>query len=99
MTTANGENSHSEEVWYLALRALHIPQGPGIIPSSIRFKKGQRFALDGDEPIDLESLIRTQSVKIYEESDREWAEAQLNEPLEPLPKARKSTRRTRRGKN
>ena len=44
--------TQNSEVWYLALRSLHLPQGPGVKPSSIRFKAGQRFCLDGDEPVE-----------------------------------------------
>jgi hypothetical protein len=78
------------EVWYLALRKLHIVQGPGVKPSSIRFTPGQRFALDGDEAVDVESLMRTRSIKIYEESDAEWAQAQLANA--PKPPARRRNR-------
>jgi len=95
MTTKNGDSLNSDEIWYLALRPLLMAQGPGVIPSSIRFRPGQRFALDGDEPVDIESLLRTGSVKIYEESDAEWAAAQLGETQAPAPTKR---RRTRRGK-
>ena len=84
------------EIWYLALRKLHIAQGPGVIPSSIRFVPGQRFALDGDEAVDIESLLRTGSVKIYEESDAEWAQFQLGEAAVAETKKR---RRSKRGTN
>ena len=59
----------TKEVWYLARHKLLMVQGPGVKPSSIRFFPGQRFTLDGDEPVDIESLLRTGAVKIYEESD------------------------------
>ena len=98
ISTTNGDSSQSDEIWYLALRPLLMAQGPGVKPSSIRFRPGQRFALDGDEPIDIESLLRTRSVKIYEESDAEWAAVQLSETLEPIP-TRGRIRRTRRGKS
>ena len=78
------------EIWYLALRKLHIVQGPGVKPSSIRFIPGQRFALDGDEAVDVESLMRTRSIKIYEESDAEWAQTQLANA--PKPPARRRNR-------
>ena len=45
------------EIWYLALKRLHIAQGPGVKPSTLRIAPGQRFALDGDEPLDVESLL------------------------------------------
>ena len=79
----------TEEIWYLALHKLHMAQGPGVTPSSIRFYPGQRFTLDGDEPVDIESLLRIGAVKIYEESDEEWAQARLAERPEP-PKRRRS---------
>ena len=79
-----GTGGSENEVWYLALRKLHIAQGPGVKPSSIRFYPGQRFALDGDEFVDVEALLRTNSVKIYEDSDAEWAAARLAEaPQQP----------------
>ena len=77
------------EIWYLALHKLHIVQGPGVKPSSIRFHPGQRFALDGDEFVDIESLLRTNAVKVYEDSDQEWAEARLAEIPQP-PKRRRN---------
>jgi hypothetical protein len=82
------------DIWYLALKRLHIAQGPGVKPSTLRIFPGQRFTLDGDEPIDVESLLRTRAIKIYEESDEEWAQAQLGEQA-TIP----GRRRTRRGKN
>jgi hypothetical protein len=86
MTTSitNGDSSQSEEIWYLALRKLHISQGPNVKPSSLRIYRGQRFMLDGDEGIDVESLIRTGSIKIYEEADAAWAQGEMaNAPKEP----------------
>ena len=84
-----GENVPSSEVWYLALHKLHFVQGPGVKPSSIRFHPGQRFILDGDEPIDIESLLRTGAVKLYEESDEAWAQERLAE----MPKAKRRRNR------
>ena len=84
------QNEVEPEIWYLALRKLHIVQGPGVKPSSIRFIPGQRFALDGDEAVDVESLMRTRSIKIYEESDAAWAQAQLANA--PKPPARRRNR-------
>ena len=81
---SENETPGSEEVWYLALRKLLIVQGPGTKPSSIRFRPGQRFALDGDEAVDVEALIRTQAIKVYEDTDEAWAQAQLaNAPTTP----------------
>ena len=83
----SGTNGSEIEIWYLALRKLHIVQGPGAKPSSIRFHPGQRFALDGDEPVDIESLLRIRAIKVYEDSDEEWAQTRLAEM--PKPRRRK----------
>lgn len=77
------QSSDSDEVWYLALKKLHIVQGPGVKPSSIRIMAGQRFALDGDEAVDVASLLRTKAVKLYADSDAEWAQAQLASTPKP----------------
>ena len=82
------KTSEPEPVWYLALKKLLMAQGPGVIPSSIRIHRGQRFALDGDEPIDVEELIRLRAVKIYEESDAAWAQGELAKA--PKPKRRRN---------
>ena len=80
----SGTDGSETDVWYLALRKLHISQGPGVKPSSIRFHPGQRFALDGDEYVDVAMLLRVRAIKIYEDSDEEWAQAQLaNAPKPP----------------
>ena len=84
------KNEVEPEIWYLALWKLLIVQGPGVKPSSIRFTPGQRFALDGDEAVDVESLMRTRSIKIYEESDAAWAQTQLANA--PKPPARRRNR-------
>ena len=86
-TAKVGTDGSTDDVWYLALRKLHIHQGPGVTPSSIRFIPGQRFVLDGDEPIDVESLLRVQAIKVYEESDATWAQEQLANA--PKPKQRR----------
>ena len=83
----DGTGGPDSEVWYLALHKLLMAQGPGVKPSSIRFFPGQRFTLDGDEPVDIESLLRTGAVKVYEDSDEEWAQARLAEM--PKPKKRR----------
>ncbi len=87
----------SEEIWYLALMKLLIKQGPDVVPSSIRFRPGQRFALDGDEAIDVEDMIRVGAIKVYQESDAEWAQAQLaDQPEAPVTT---TTRRRRKARN
>ena len=85
--TKNGGTT-TEETWYLALHKLHMVQGPGTKPSSIRFYPGQRFTLDGDEPVDIESLLRTGAVKLYEASDEAWAQAQLADRPQPRTRRR-----------
>ena len=77
----------SDEVWYLALKKLLMVQGPGATPSSIRIMAGQRFTLDGDEAVDVESLLRTKAIKLYEDSDAEWARAQLASASKPRRRA------------
>jgi hypothetical protein len=86
------KKKEEEEVWYLAMRKLHIANGPGVIPSSIRIYPGQRFQLDGDEPLDVESLLRTGAIKVYEDSDEAWAQASMAEE-----KAKPVRRRRSRG--
>lgn len=88
-TTAGTNGSETNEVWYLALHKLHLAQGPGVTPSTIRFRPGQRFALDGDEPVDVESLLRIGAIKIYEQSDEVWAQEQLA-ALPEQPKRRRN---------
>ena len=92
-STTNGDSSQSEEVWYVALKKLHIVQGPNVIPSSIRIGVGQRFGLDGDEAVDVDALLRTGAIKLYEESDAEWAQKEMTETRQA------TQRRARRGKN
>lgn len=87
-TGESSTDGSEAEVWYLALRKLHIAQGPGTVPSTIRFASGQRFALDGDEPIDIEALIRIKAIKIYEDSDEEWAQAELANAPKPIRRSR-----------
>ena len=83
-TGGGTDGSATEQGWYLALHKLHIAQGPGVKPSTIRIFPGQRFDLDGTEFVDVESLLRMNAIKVYEESDREWAEARMAErPEQP----------------
>ena len=84
-----GKKESGDELWYLALHKLLIVQGPGSKPSSIRFYPGQRFALDGDEAVDVESLLRTGAIKIYEDSDEEWAQERIAEM--PKPRRRRKS--------
>lgn len=50
---------------YICLRKLLIPQGPGQVPSSLRQFKGDVFSFDGDEPIDINMLLRSQAIMPY----------------------------------
>jgi hypothetical protein len=83
------DEGSDDTVWYLAIKKLHIVQGPGSVPSSIRFYPGQRFALDGDEFVDIEDLLRLRAVKIYEDSDEGWAKQRIAE-IPQKPKRRRN---------
>ena len=50
---------------YIALKKLLIPQGPGQKPSALRVAKNVVFEFDGDEPIDINSLLRSQAIMPY----------------------------------
>ena len=94
MTQKSGDSGtpsqdSTEEVWYIAVHKLLIPNADGKTPSSLRVWPGQRFALDGDEAIDVEGMLRTGSIKLYEESDASWAEGKLAEI--PKPRRRRRT--------
>lgn len=54
-----------DEIWYIAKRRLLIPNGPNKVPSSTRVEVGERFVLDGDEPIDIAALLRQGAVTVY----------------------------------
>ena len=47
---------------YVAQRNLLIPQGPGVLPSSMRIPSGSIFSFDGDEPIDIAMLRQTGAI-------------------------------------
>ena len=82
------QTTEEEPIWYLALKKMLMGQGPGVIPSSIRINRGQRFALDGEEPIAVDELIRRKVVKLYEESDAAWAQGELAKV--PTPRRRRN---------
>ena len=93
MTQKSGESGIQnqtvpDDVWYIAVHKLLIPNADGQVPSSLRIWPGQRFALDGDEAIDVEGMLRTGARKLYEESDASWAEEKLAE----IPKPRRRRR-------
>ena len=73
----------TDEVWYLALRKLKIPNGPGQIPSSARIERGEPFVFDGDEPVDVAALIRQGAIRLYvgDEEDKAFIETQTNERI------------------
>ena len=87
-TICSADMTEEEPIWYLALKKMLMAQGPGVKPSSIRINRGQRFALDGDEPIDVDELIRLKVVKVYQESDAEWAQGELAKV--PKPRRRRN---------
>ena len=49
---------------YRALVPLLMPQGEGQVPSVIRFAPGQKFELDGTEPIDVAMLLRLGQIRV-----------------------------------
>jgi len=53
---------------YIARRKLLIPQGPGKVPSSMRFFQHDVFSFDGDEPVDIRGLLRNQAIQPYVKS-------------------------------
>lgn len=56
---------------YVALRELCLPN-PGRKPSSQRLKAGSIFALEGDEGLNIEQLLRQRAIKVFvEEVQRE----------------------------
>ena len=94
MTQKSGDSgtqsqNNPNEVWYIALHKLLIPNAEGQVPSSLRIWPGQRFALDGDEAVDVEGMMRTGAIKLYEETDASWAEEKLAEI--PKPRRRRRT--------
>ena len=54
-----------KETFYIARTPLLIPNGPGVIPSSLRIVAGQRFALDGTEPINVGMLLSVGAIEPY----------------------------------
>lgn len=50
---------------YIALKPLTIPQGPGSIPAMEKLPKDMVFSFNGDEPIDINSLLQKQSIMPY----------------------------------
>ena len=73
---------------YVAMRALMIPQGPGVIPSTVRFMQGELFELDGDEPIRVDKMLQLGSIRKWEEGD----------PEPPIVPSEADKRRVRRAK-
>jgi hypothetical protein len=83
------------EVWYLALRRLLIPNGPGKTPGTLRVAVGQRFGLDGDEPIDMAALLRQGAVRLYGGTPEEDAFIEGEREKRQIAEARPRLRRTR----
>ena len=59
----------TEEIRYVALVPLLMPQGPGVVPSVLRLDRGEIFSLDGDEPIDIDMLLASGAVRHYNPGD------------------------------
>ena len=52
---------------YTALKKLSIPQ-PGQTPGILRVAQYEVFSFDGNEPIDINGLLRAQSIRPYTKS-------------------------------
>ena len=75
---------------YIARRRLLIPQGPGKVPSALRVLTGDVFSFDGDEPIDIRSLLRSQAIQPYTKSLDDLPEQyEVPEPEPPTGKRRR----------
>lgn len=75
---------------YIARRRLLIPQGPGKTPSALRVLVGDVFSFDGDEPIEIRSLLRSQAIQPYTKSLEALPEKyEAPEPALPSGKRRR----------
>ena len=54
----------SDEIEYTALVPMKIPN-PGHIPSSMRLAPGDVFSLEGNEGLDVTSLLRQGSIRVH----------------------------------
>ena len=50
---------------YIALKRLLIPSGPGRIPSAVRMVPGDVFSFDGDEPVEIEQMLKLGAIAAY----------------------------------
>lgn len=71
----------ADEQYYRALAPLTIPNAEGAVPSSIKIRLGGIFALDGDEPVNVELLLQSGAARKirYDAKSNTYSD----EPLEP----------------
>ena len=81
------------EVEYLALRKLRISNGPGKLPSTLMVQAGERFILDGDEPIDMAVLLQQGAVKLYQATAEDSAIIDVESAKRRLAAARPRLKR------
>ena len=81
--------SPEQEILYLALRPLLIPNGPGQVPSSIRVRVNEVFSLDGTEGIKVDHLLRIHAVRLVEPGE------ELPDPINSARDKRRTARQQR----
>jgi hypothetical protein len=84
-----------QETWYLALHRLKILNAPGTVPSSVTVEVGQRVALDGTEPIDVDRLLRQGALRLYGGTPDEDAFIQSMVEQRAAERAKAATRPSR----
>ena len=67
--------------WLITTRSLTITNAPGTIPSVTKVAKGQRFQLDGDEPINVGRLFAQGMIEVYTGSSEQLALQQEGKAL------------------
>lgn len=50
------------ETYYRAKVKLRVPNGPGVLPSSVLVQPGEVVVLDGTEPLDVPMMIATGAI-------------------------------------
>ncbi len=77
--------------FFVAIRRLTIPSGPGIIPSSCHVPAGDVFELDGTEPLNIPLLLKVGAIKAKPAPDVMEPEPVTTEPV-PTPEKRRAKR-------
>ena len=79
-----------EETFYIAQHPLLITNAPGEIPSTTKVSKGQRFALDGTEQVDVVRMLRQGAMKpdLGTPEEQAFVEEQREERAETTTKRR-----------